>query len=505
MTTVQEFFRTEAEDCLRRLDALLDGAVADGVDAPELLRLTRLLRGSAQMAREDDIAALARAFESVARAVVSNVVAWDEELAARARETVAELRALVEAEAGQERAERAARAVRALDRWRPSPAETPTEPSPAAARAVAEEFQDFAAREVAGIGAEMDRCLPILEREPRNREPLKAILRRQRALLGAARIDELPPVAEALRAIDRICRLIARQDAPVEGDWLELFRTARRVLAESVEGLVAGTPPTETPSLESLRAIRDGLLDRYGVLQEPLRPQVQAGVEPPKNVGDFFRHEAGVLLTRIERMASDLDRATGDRQTVLRRELQAAITALRDTALGLGFGRTARMAETALARVGGITASEVLDLLPSLRETVETDQPVSVSVARGEEEASRAEAGVAASPEAPGVAAGPDGTTGVAVTADGGSGAAASHEGAPGVATSHDGASASGHGAGGETEREVVPIATLVYRGAALVQRAEELRPILERALAGNDEALEALSELYDLIRQGSL
>src|SRR5690606_26415891 len=201
----------------------------------------------------------------------------------------------------------------------------------------------------------------------------------------------------------------------------------------------------------------------------------------------------------------DLDRATGDRQTVLRRELQAAITALRDTALGLGFGRTARMADTALARVGGITASEVLDLLPSLRETVETDQPVSVSVARGEEEASRAEAGVAASPEAPGVAAGPDGTTGVAVTADGGSGAAASHEGAPGVATSHDGASASGHGAGGETEREVVPIATLVYRGAALVARAEQLRPILERALAGNEEALDALAELYDLIRQGSL
>lgn len=487
MTTVQEFFRTEAEDCLRRLDALLDGAATDGVDAPELLRVMRLLRGSAQMAREDDIAALARAFESVARAVVSDVVAWDEELAARARETVAELRALVEAEAGTERAERAARAARKLDRWRPTPAETAAEPSPAAARAVAEEFQDFAAREVAGIGAEMDRCLPILEREPRNREPLKAILRRQRALLGAARIDELPPVAEALQAIDRICRLIARQDAPVEGDWLELFRTARRVLAESVEGLVAGTPPTETPSLEALRRIRDGLLDRYGVLQEPLRPQVQAGVEPPKNVGDFFRHEAGVLLTRIERMATDLDRATGDRQAVLRRELQAAITALRDTALGLGFGRTARMADTALARVGGITASEVLDLLPSLRETVETDQPVSVSVARGEEAATGAEPGTAAPPEAHGVGVSQDGAPGAAAPLGGASGAAAAD------------------GAGGETEREVVPIATLVYRGAALVERAEQLRPILERALAGHEEALDALAELYDLIRQGSL
>lgn len=477
MPIVRDFFRTEAEDCLRRLDELLDAAAPGAVDAAELLRVSRLLRGSAQMAREDDVATLARALESVARAVVSDVVAWDEELAARVRDTVAELRALVEAESGQERAARAAMAARALDRWMPA-TQAPAPASPAPTRSADDEFQEFAAREVAAIGAEMDRSLPVLEREPRNREPLKAILRRQRALLGATRVDELPPVAEALRAIDRICRLIARQDVAVEGDWFELFRAARRVLAESVEGLVAGTPPTETPSLPALRRIRDGLLDRYGVLQDAPRPQMPAGVEPPKNVGEFFHHEAGVLLARIERMAGDLERAPGDRQLVLRRELQAALAALRDTALGLGFGRTARMADTALARVGGSTASEVLDLLPSLRETIESDQPVSVSAARAAGEGEDTEPEAISEP-------------------------APSHDGAAAAADGR--AAASDHAVGAASGDGAVPITNLVYRGAALVQRAEELRPTLERALAGNVEALEALDELYDLIRQGSL
>ncbi len=457
MAIVRDFFRTEADECLRRLEELLEAAATGSLDAPELLRVARLLRGSAQMAREEEVASVARALETVARGVVSDVVAWDEELAARVRSTVADLQALVESTEPQpDRGARAARAKRALDRW-VQPAAPAAPPTPAAD--ADEEFQDFAAREVASIGAEMDRCLPVLVREPRNREPLKAILRRQRALLGATRVDDLPPVAEALRAIDRICRLIARQDVPVEGDWLELFRTARRVLAESVEGMVAGTPPATTPSLEPLRRIRDGLLGRYGVLQEPQRAQMPAGVEPPKNVGEFFLHEAGVLIGRIERMAGDLERATPDRQLVLRRELQGALAALRDTALGLGFGRSAQMAETALARVGGATASEVLDLLPKLRETVESDQPVSVAAARGAAEGDGAAAGGAGQ-------------------------GAASHRPAAGA----DG---------------VVPVSALVYRGPALLKRAEELRPVIERALDGHEDALRALEELYDLIRQG--
>ncbi|HEX6938377.1 MAG TPA: hypothetical protein VF158_03120 [Longimicrobiales bacterium] len=452
MPSVRDFFVAEAGECLLRLGRLVEAAASDGVNAAELLRLTRLLRGSAQMAREKYVASVAGALEAAAHSIARGEIAWDDGARARVLDTLADLRALIDP--GESVTAREARVSRALERWRRSDAAAPAAPArPAPPRptvAETEAFHDYAAREVAGVLSELDRNVPILEREPRNREPLKAVLRRQRALLGSARLDELPAVADALRTIDQICRLIARQDVAVEGEWLDLFRLARRVLGESVEALVAGSVPDATPSQPALGRIRETLLERYGIFHDPPRPQVLPGVEPPRNVVEFFRHEARILIGRIERMAGDLARASADRQAVLRRELQGALTALRDTALGFGFGRSARMADTALARVGGSTASEVLDLLPSLRETIETDEPVSVAAARGD------------APE-PGDAAG-----------------ARDGAGAPGAA-----------GTEGERPR------------AALLRRAEALRPAIERAVARDAEARAALAELFDLIRQG--
>ncbi|HEX6938445.1 MAG TPA: hypothetical protein VF158_03475 [Longimicrobiales bacterium] len=446
MPSVREFFLAEAGDCLARLERVVEESTPGTVDAAELLRVARLLRGSAQMARNQHVESASRVLESAVRAIVDDGGAWDEATRERARETLADLRALVEA--GESVTAREARVARVVERWRRPEGEPAAAASPAASPADAqseEEFQAYAAREVAGVLSELDRCVPILDREPRNREPLKAILRRQRALLGSTRVETLPAVVETLRTIDQICRLIARQDVAVEDEWLELFRVARRVLGETVEALVAGDVPTATPSQPALRRLRGTLLDRYGVSGEPARPQVPPGVEPPRNVVEFFRHEAGILLGRIERMAGDLARASADRQSVLRRELHGALTALRDTALGLGFGRSARMAETALARVGGSTATEVLDLLPSLQETVEADRPVSVAAAR------------------------------------------------EGARTA--GGAESGAGAPGDAE-------AAAERLAMLRRRAEALRPVIERAVATDAAAREAVAELFDLIHR---
>ncbi len=453
MPSVRNFFLAEADDCVRRLGRVVEDSATGGVDAPELLRVARLLRGSAQMAREEKVATVARTLESVGRALVGRVSGWDDGARTRVRETVEDLRALVEA--GEAEADQAARVERVLERWRrpgeSGPAASGADPATASPGAEpTNAFRGFAAREVSGIVTELDRSLTVLEREARNREPLKAVLRRQRALLGSARLDDMPPVAEALRAIDEICRLVARQDVAVQGEWLELFRAARAVLSAAVTALSRGDAPDASDALAALQRVRLGLLERYGVIRELPRPQIPEGVEPPRNVGEFFRREAGLLLVRIERMAGDLGRASADRQAMLRREVQGALTALRDTALGLGFGRSARIADTALARVGGHTAAEVLDLLPKLRETVEHDRPVSVAAARGD------------SPEA-------------------GSGPAPAAGGVGGV----------------------VPVESLFYRGETLARRAAELWPIIERALGDDAAAREALDELFDLIHQG--
>jgi hypothetical protein len=49
----------------------------------------------------------------------------------------------------------------------------------------------------------------------------------------------------------------------------------------------------------------------------------------------------------------------------------------------------------------------------------------------------------------------------------------------------------------------VVPVEELCYRGDAALRRALELQPLLAEALARDEEALEALAEVFDLIRLG--
>ena len=51
---------------------------------------------------------------------------------------------------------------------------------------------------------------------------------------------------------------------------------------------------------------------------------------------------------------------------------------------------------------------------------------------------------------------------------------------------------------------EVVPIEALLYEGQRALQRALELQPALERIAGDNAEALDKVSEVFDLIRLGT-
>jgi hypothetical protein len=70
----------------------------------------------------------------------------------------------------------------------------------------------------------------------------------------------------------------------------------------------------------------------------------------------------------------------------------------------------------------------------------------------------------------------------------------------PGVAAPAGG---SATGSTAEAPGPVVPIDDLVYSGEGALRRALEFQVDLEQALAGDDEALGKLSEVFDLIRLG--
>lgn len=265
MATLREYFDTEARDMLNQLERQLRQTPQP--DAGELHRTARALRGTAQMAREDRVFRVAFAFEAVARALAGNVLSWSEDIAERARDTIADLRALID-HAGDD-ADLDARVDTSTDRWRATGVHMPARFGTATAPPVAEEsasreFRHFVAREVAAIADALEEGVRQLANEPMDREPLKMILRRQRALLGAARLDETPVIAEILRAIEDLTRVIAKLDVGVKQEWLDIYRVAGEGLKAGIEPLQRDEDPQPSHALSRLRHMREELLERYG-------------------------------------------------------------------------------------------------------------------------------------------------------------------------------------------------------------------------------------------------
>ncbi|HSJ09634.1 MAG TPA: hypothetical protein VK928_06950, partial [Longimicrobiales bacterium] len=250
MATLSEYFDTEAKQFVQQLDQALQKLPLP--DAAELHRTVRGLRGTAQMAREERVFRAISAFESVTRALATNALTWSEDVARRAGDTLADVRALVERAEDDDALE--ARADASVDRWMDSGVVTPfaaaESPGPGSA---SREFREYAAHEVAGIADALDRGVQQLAAVPMDREPLKMILRRQRALLGAARLDEVPVVAEILRAIEDLTRVIAKLDVGVKQEWLDIYRVAREGLKAAIEPLQRDEDPGPSHALSRLR------------------------------------------------------------------------------------------------------------------------------------------------------------------------------------------------------------------------------------------------------------
>lgn len=260
MATLSEYFDTEARIFVTQLAQGLSRTPMP--DTGELHQAVRGLRGTAQMAREERVFRAVSAFESVTRALATNALAWTDDVARRAEETVADLRALIER--GEDEDALEARADASVDRWADSTVRAAPPPAPAADGSGSREFREYAAREVAGIADALDRGVQQLAAAPMDREALKMILRRQRALLGAARLDEIPVVAEILRAIEDLTRVIAKLDVGVKQEWLDIYRVAREGLKGTIEALERDEDPQPSHAVSRLRHMREELLDRYG-------------------------------------------------------------------------------------------------------------------------------------------------------------------------------------------------------------------------------------------------
>jgi hypothetical protein len=290
MATLGDYFETEARLALARIEREL---ATPAPDAAALHAAVRSLRGAAQMARVEAVHRGAAILEGATRGLVSGTVAWSADVAERTRATVDDFHALVslpEPGVAQERLARLAA------RWReagvnvPAPAAGSTAGSAAdRTNGTAREFREFAAREAAAIADVLETSVRQLQANPLDREPLRRILRRQRALLGSARLEQLPDVAEILQAVEDLTSVIAKLNIGTKNDWLDIYRVALEALRATLEPLRAGEHPPPSNALKRLRHMRQELLERYGTgetisaaHEEPGLVQVRSVIRSPE-------------------------------------------------------------------------------------------------------------------------------------------------------------------------------------------------------------------------------
>jgi chemotaxis protein histidine kinase CheA len=446
MATLSEYFDTESRERLDELQRILE---ARPIDAAELHRSVRALRGTAQMAREERVFRAASALEAAARSLAASVLSFSEDVSGRARDTMDDLRVLVER--AEDDAQLDERARRVAERWASLGVQVVAFSAPPVPHGVGDgssEFREFAAREVAGIADALDRGVQQLAAAPMDREQLRMILRRQRALLGAARLEEIPVVAEILRAVEDLTRVIAKLDIGVKQEWLDIYRVAREGLKATIEPLHRNEDPQPSHALSRLRHMREELLERYGTGEAVSAAHESGGLVQAESMNE---PPAPIALPAAQASPAEPDS----------RDEDAAVLDL-DAADVVGSADDDDHADM----------DDAPDLLAAAAGAMQRAAAVAAPVV----------AGMAAVAGAVGDAVG-DAVGQAADRAADAGGAAEASEAQP---------------AGAE---DVVPIGDLLYRGEAAVARAEELRAAIERVAAHDAQASAAVEELFDLIR----
>jgi len=347
-----EFFTMEAGEYLERLDALV--STPGNPNGEEFQRLTRALRGAALMADQQPIAAVAAAFEQVARAVREGRRSWDETARQLAIRAVDDLKLYVRrvrewGDTDTARARDLAAALEAVGGKAPHGAPRPHTASPDAGT------RAFVAREAAGLASALARTVAALGRHGDPREPLQAVTQVMQPLRGLAGLAEFAPLADLLDGIDRAATAITRAPELPDGAAAVLESGAKALTQATRELTTTGRADVE--SVEMRRFV-DGLrrllgLDEPAVRIEALYPN-DAGPHvlerlPPATPGpELGRVELVALGEHLKQLASGIEHAAAPTLRALR------ALALADTlrTLEQGAGPHLRSAAAKFARAG---------------------------------------------------------------------------------------------------------------------------------------------------------
>jgi hypothetical protein len=393
-----DFFALEAGECLDRLEALLGSGTPPPGD--EFLRIARVLRGSALMASQTQIARAAAGLEAFARAYRDHRMSWDAATREQVAQAVEEFRLLIRrarewTEADTARAQRLGRDLEALSGKPTADADAPRRESDR--KELNTGVRAFVAREGALIASALDRAARALRASPADREPLYNVIRRMQSLRGLAELSELPPLPEILDGIELAVGDLTRLFAPPPGVDEVMDAAAQALTRISRDVAERGRPE---PEADEARRFTKLLLRAFAVERDvvpieslyysddpnPLtHPVAQPQFTSPEPLGPLE------LVSHGEHLCQSADLIAGARSTTERDlRLYHLLGALRSASapsadpVSGALGVFARSAQEALA--AGVATRSVEGLVNRLREAgqllravVETDDRMLIS------------------------------------------------------------------------------------------------------------------------------
>jgi hypothetical protein len=379
-----DFFALEAGECLDRLEHLVTGETPPSGE--EFLRLARVLRGSALMAGQAQIARAAAGLELLARAQRDHRRTWDAATREQAAQSVEDFRLLVRrsrewTEADTARAVQLGRSLETL-----AGASSEASPSQSTAGLARQELHTgvraFVAREGALIASALDRAARALHTSPGDREPLYNVIRRMQSLRGLAELGDLAPLPEILDGIELAVGDLTRLFAPPPGVEEVMDAAAQALTRISRDVAEHGRPDPAAPEAARFTELllRAFAVERDVVSIETLyfegdaepftRPASQPQFASPEPLGPLE------LVSHGEHLCQSAD-LIGRARTATERDLRFyhLLGALRSAAapsadpVAGALGIFARSAQEALA--AGVASRAVDQLVSRMREAGE--------------------------------------------------------------------------------------------------------------------------------------
>ena len=532
---VLDFFVVEATEYIDQMDALV-GAARPGSASPDvdaLAAAAHRLRGSATMARQTAIAAVAAGVERVARALRERRLVWDAASSAALVAAVDDLRLLVRGVRSWSSLEEQRARARGEELARLAP---PGGTPQTAGRTVASR-SNFLGAETLELARALDALGPGA-----SPAVIGSATERVRALRGVADVRDLPPLPEVMEALENTLKSMeiagaARSCGPKEA---ALFAAAAAVLRRVSRDIAAtGRPATsmgEMVAFESaLSAVADesGRADRIIPIAELFPGDGSSGVvsaatHPPTTPAERFRLEVVSLAEHLRGVVAEArSHGGGDQRDRLSRDVRNAVRALGATANSFGEKLVARFAAEWSTRASALEAS-ALAAVDAAAALFTNPDLSAADIARGLERlgsgASPVRPTPMASPAQPAPprprppAAGPAPAPAAAAPAPAGAmpnAAAPTAGGARGRVRTPTGPALRALLQDGLTglstlettplsqpaelpDADVVPIESLLYRGRSALARAAELREEIRNQ--GDAPSRDIVQELFDLI-----